>query len=146
MLENSWNTSVRNMYNLPLQTHRYFIEPISNVTHLKFILIDRFLRFLEQIEKSRKTIPKHILKYVKHDVRSTTGSNLRNILLLVGKNTVEEISTHDIKALKYHGISVEDTWKVNFIHEITNIKNNQLLVNEFTKEELNDILEYLCTS
>ena len=146
MLENSWNTSIRIMFDLPLQTHRYFIEPISRVTHLKFVLIDRFLRFIEQIEKSRKTILKHILNYVKHDVQSTTGSNLRYILLLVGKTTIEEITTHDIKELRYHGISFEDNWKVDFIHEIIEIKNNQLEVNEFSKEELNDILEYLCTS
>ena len=80
------------MCDLPLETHRYFIEPISGVKHLKFILIERFLGFLEQILKFRKTGPKHILKYVKHDVKSVTGSNLRNILLLTDKNTIEEIS------------------------------------------------------
>ena len=45
MLENSWNTAVRLMFDLPLQTHRYLIEPVSEVTHLKFVLIERFLEF-----------------------------------------------------------------------------------------------------
>ena len=115
MLENSWNTAVRIMYDLPLQTHRYFIEPLSGAKHWKFVLIERFLGFLEQILKSRKTVPKHILKYVKHDVKSVTGSNLRNILLLTDRDAIEEVSKHDIKALKYHEVTIENSWKIGLI-------------------------------
>ena len=118
MLENSWNTAVRIMYNLPLQTHRYFIEPISDVKHLKFVLIERFLGFIDQINKSRKAIPKHVLNYVKHDVKSVTGSNLRNILLLTDKDTVEEINSIDIKKLKYHQVTKENDWKIELLREI----------------------------
>ena len=146
MLENTWNTAVRLMYDLPLQTHRCLIEPVSEVQHLKFVLIQRFLGFLEQIEKSSKNVTKHILKYAKGDVRSITGSNIRNILLLTEKDTFADISKHDIRELTYHKIDTEDQWKIGFIREITEIKNDQLNLNEFTKEELNDILEYLCTS
>ena len=146
MLENSWNTAVRLMFNLPLQTHRYFIEPISEVKHLKFVLIERFLGFIDQIVKSRKAIPKHVLKYVKHDVKSVTGSNLRNILLLTDKNTVEEINSTDIKKLKYHEVAKENDWKIGLLKEIIETKNNQLSISEFSFEELNDILEHLCTS
>ena len=64
--------------------------------HLKLVLIERFLSFLNQIEKSKKLIPKQLLSFIKHDVRSTTGSNLRNILQLTNKNTIEEISLEDI--------------------------------------------------
>ena len=135
MLENTWNTAVRIMYDLPLQTHRCLIEPVSGVQHLKFVLIERFLGFLEQIKKSRKAVPKHILKYVKSDVRSITGSNVRNILLLTEKDDFEDVTKHDIKKLKYH--ESNDSWKTSFIKEIIEIKNNQLDLNEFTKEELN---------
>ena len=38
MLENSWNTSVKIMFDLPIQTHRCLIEPVSQSKHLKFIL------------------------------------------------------------------------------------------------------------
>ena len=146
MLENTWNTAVRIMYDLPLQTHRYLIEPVSEVKHLKFVLIERFLGFLEQIQKSRKIIPKHILNYAKSDVRSITGSNARNILLLTEKHSIDDVSKYDIKELKLQEIAIEDRWKINFIKEIIEIKNNQLGLNEFTIDELTDILRYLCTS
>ena len=146
MLEKSWNTSVRIMYDLPIQTHKYLIEPISDSKHLKFVLIERFLGFLQQIEKSKKHIPKHLLSFIKNDVRSTTGANLRNIMLLTNKHTVDEICKDDIKELKYAPIDEKDTWKVKFIREITDVKFNQLEVEDFSREELDEILEYLCTS
>ena len=125
MLENSWNTAVRIMFDLPMQTHKYLIEPISQAKHLKNVLIERFLSFLSQIEKSKKLIPKQLLSFIKHDVRSTTGSNLRNILLLTKKNTIEEITLEDIKLIKYNQIDNNDMWKVGFINEVTEIKFNQ---------------------
>ena len=54
MVENTWNKSIRCMFDLPLQTHRNLIEPVSGTKHLKFLLIKRFMSFLNQIEKSTK--------------------------------------------------------------------------------------------
>ena len=104
------------------------------------------LLFIDQILKSRKNIPKHVLKYVMHDVRSVTGSNFRNILLLTEKDTIEEINIHDIKKLKYHKVTDENAWKIDLVKEITEIKNHQLSLNEFSMEEITDILKNLCTS
>ena len=95
------------------------------------VLIERFLSFLNQIEKSKKLIPKQLLSFIKKDVRSTTGSNLRNILLLTNKNTIEELSLEDIKGIKYNQIEKEDEWKVEFIREFTDIKFNQVEVENF---------------
>ena len=103
------------MYDLPLQTHKHLIEPISETRHLKFVLIDRFVGFLQQIEKSQKHIPKQLLSFIKHDVQSTTGSNLRNILLLTNKDTIEEITKDDMQKLKYAPIEEKDKWKVNYV-------------------------------
>ena len=146
MLENSWNTSVRVMFDLPLQTHRYLIEPVSQTKHLKIVLMERFLSFLNQIENSKKQIPKHLLSFIKHDVQSTTGSNLRNILLLTDKNNIDDLCKDDIKKLHYHQIEDQDSWKVNFIHEITDVKFNLLEVENFLNEDLDEILSVLCTS
>ena len=146
MLENSWNTSVRIMFDLPLQTHKYLIEPISQTKHLKIVLIERFLSFLNQIEKSRKKIPRQLLSFIKHDVRSTTGSNLRNILLLTDKNNIDDVCRDDILKIKYNKIDSKDNWKVDFIGEITDVKFDQLKVENFSKEELEEILDFLCTS
>ena len=146
MLENSWNTSVRVMFDFPIQTHRNLIEPVSQTRHLKFVLLERFLGFLNQIEKSKKKVPKQLLAFIKHDVRSITGSNLRNILLLTKKNRIEEFCKDDLKQMKYEEIEENDGWKVKMINEITDIKFHKLEVEDFSVEELDEILLHLCTA
>ena len=145
MMENSWNTAVRVMFDLPQDTHRYFIEPISETRHLKFVLIDRFLNFLTQIEKSTKQVPKQLLKFIKRDARSTTGSNLRNILLLTGKDTIDEISRDDTKALKYYECEPENQWKIKMLTELIDVKNNKLTVEGFNHDELDEMVTFLCS-
>ena len=146
MLENSWNTAVRVMFDLPVETHRYIIEPISQTKHLTIVLLEIFLSFLEQIHKSKKNVPKQLLSFIKNDARSTTGSNLRKILLLTKKNTIDELSKDDATALHYHEVDPKDAWKINMIKEITDVKFNQLEVQNFTNDELEEIMSFLCTS
>ena len=146
MLENSWNTAVKVMFDLPVQTHRYIIEPISQTKHLKIVLLERFLSFLEQIHKSKKNVPKQLLSFIKNDARSTTVSNLRKILLLTEKDTIDELSKADVTSLQYQEADPKNKWKINMIKEITDIKFDQLEVENFSKDKLEEILSFLCTS
>ena len=77
-----------------------------------------------------------MLNFIKHDVRSTTGSNLRNLLLLTDKNTIDELCKDDIRKLKYHQIDCKDAWKIKMSNEITDVKFNKLEVENFSHEEL----------
>ena len=146
MLENTWNTSFRIMYGLPYATHRYFVQSVSNKVHLKNILLKRFLGFLSQIENSPKRLPLRLLNVIKYDTRSTTGSNLRNIMLLLGKVNIDDIKIRDIDNFEYAAVLPDDKWKVDMVKEIIEIGADQLNVENFSEEELEEILEYLCTS
>ena len=84
-LENTYNLSLKIMWDIPRETHRYFIEHLSEHRHIKFILLKRFLRFLKQIEKSSKSAIKSLLSICKNDCRSITGKNLRKIMLMCDK-------------------------------------------------------------
>ena len=110
------------MFDVPLQTHKYFIEPLSETKHLKKVLLKRFMSFLNQIEKSAKIVPKQLLAFIKRDTNSTTGSNLRNLLMLTNKNDIDELTTMDIENIKYNEIEEDDKWKIAMIREITDIK------------------------
>jgi hypothetical protein len=87
-----------------------------------------------------------LLSFIKNDVRSTTGSNLRNILLLSDKNHIEEICIDDIRKMVFEEIDDRDKWKIDFINEITNVKFDLLDVEHFSREELDEILNFLSTS
>ena len=144
--ENTWNKSVKIMYDLPVETHRYFIDQLSERQHLKSILIKRFLSFMESIRSSKKNIPKLLLSTIEFDTRSVTGSNLRKIMLLVNKSTIKHLNIRDSDSIHYHKILKEDGWKVGMIKEITDIKFDKMFVDGFSKEELEEILIFIATS
>ena len=134
------------MFDLPLSTHRYFVQPVSTKLHLKNLLIKRIWSFLSQIQKSSKFLPGLLLNLVKHDVRSTAGSNLRNIMLLTGKDSIEEIKERDVVDVEYAPVNQEDHWKIQMVMEVIDVRDGQLQLENFSKEEIEDTLEYLCTS
>ena len=146
MIEKSWNTSCRVMFNLPMNTHRFFIQPVSGKLHVKNILLKRFLGFLLQIERSCKLPSVYLLDIIKHDVRSTTGANLRNIMLLVGKDKVEDIVIRDIDDVIYATVNPEDSWKVDMLREMIEILNDELQLENLIREEIYDTIDYICTS
>ena len=106
------------MWDLPRETHRYFIEYLSNQKHLKFILIKRFLRFLQQIEKSSKSAIKSLLSICKYDCRSTTGKNLRQLMLMCEKNTIDSIEENDFDCIEYFPVPEGETWRIGLLGEL----------------------------
>ena len=50
------------MFDVPLQTHRYFLEHLTGTRQLKITLIKRFLSFISQIENSPKLLPNILLQ------------------------------------------------------------------------------------
>ena len=49
------------MLNIPRETHKYLIEPLSETKHISSVICQRFLNFIQQINKSSKKLPKKIL-------------------------------------------------------------------------------------
>ena len=145
-LENTWNKSVRLMMDVPISTHRNLIEPISRYPHLRKVLIKRFLKFLDQIRRSSKMVPKLLLTVIQNNVRSTTGSNLRNILLQTAKTSIDKIVVNDANSIEYHKLAETDLWKVLLIRELTDVKFDEARIENLTIEDVETTLDFLCTS
>ena len=146
MVENAWNVSIRKMFDIPRQTHRYLIEEISQVPHIKSILIKRFLSFINQLENCPKKLVGNLLNLIKFDVNSITGSNLKKISTLCNKQNIDDLDISDANLVKYHPIPEEEIWRVNILMDITNSRNNKTIIEEFSNEELGDIMHFICTS
>ena len=138
--------SFRIMYDVPLQTHIYLVEPLSEQMHLKKLLIKRFLLFLHQIEKSKKMNPKFLLNTIMNDTRSVTGRNVRRILALTKKSKLDDISANDIDNIVYEEIPEGNGWRIELIKELTDIKFGQLELDGFSHEECEEILKFACVS
>ena len=72
-LEKTFNISVRIMYSVPRDCHKYLIEPITEQPHLKFILIKRFLNFRKQVLDGPKTIVKNMFNICQYNSNTVTS-------------------------------------------------------------------------
>ena len=119
----SYNMSIKSMMDLPLATHRSLIEPITDCKHISKILVNRFK---EKISLCSKKAIKMLLETSSNDVRSVTGTNLREIMLLVGKTRVTDVCRGDGDLITYFDLKTDEIWKVQMIKEFIDIKHSSL--------------------
>ena len=79
-------------------------------------------------------------------MRANTGSNLRRILLQTKKTKVKQLCLSDWMYLQCHPLPQQETWKVKILEEMIRTKNDDLEVDGFTREELNSLINYLCSN
>ena len=103
------------MLDLPYSTHRGLIEPLSGRKHLKRVIIRRFLQFIASINASSKPVLKTILDVTKSDTRATTGKNLREIMILAKKHSIDDITLEDSDSFEYFSRPPEDEWKTELL-------------------------------
>ena len=101
---------------------------------------------MEKVAKSGKMAIKMLMETAKTDVRSVTGRNFREIMLLVGKTSVESVTKVDGNKVEYVPLKQNDKWRIEFIKEIIEVKNKTFDIDNFQKEELQTRLTELCTS
>ena len=146
MVENSYSVAVRLMLGLPRETHRYLIEPLTEKRHIKFDLISRFLNFNTKIKNSKKETLIYVYKKVRRDVRSITGKNLNNVKLLCGYDDIDNLKTNSCDDLLFHRVPPGEEWRINLIREIINVKYDESNIENLDAEEIDEILEFVCTS
>ena len=108
------------------------LEPLAG----KITPMKRFLNFVQQIENSSKVLPKLLLQTIRNDARSTTGSNLRNILLLIRK--------YDF--IQYEPILDDNKCKIDMIIKLIDVKWGEAGIENLSTAEINELLEHICTS
>ena len=137
------------MWGLPLQTHKFFIEPLGG-THAKNMIYSRFVKFLQSIRKGNKLAPYYLLEKIKDDTNTITGKNIKTIF---GNENIDIFETNMPKfkkTLNFSNIENNDLWKVNAIKEMTEIKkgNKEVVFSDGEKldyEALEKMTNYVAT-
>ena len=140
-LYTTWNNVIRNVFNLPYQTHRYLIEPVSGTSHLFTCLNNRFIKFYNTLCDSDKPIIRNLKCIQENDMRSTFGSNIRNICLSTACDKLD----YRARNVKYHSIPDLDNWRVSLINDLLNYKNNQLQF-IYNSQELSTMMDFATCS
>ena len=145
MLYNTWSVSVRKMFKLDRKTHRYLIEPISGMEHLKCAIHKRFISFTEKLSSSPKTVVKDLYRKFGNDCRSTTGSNLRRVMLHY--NTIPFSPTpNEVSRKGFEATPEGEEWRSNVIHELIDVRDGAMKMSGWTLQEIEETLVYLCTT
>ena len=146
-LVRSWNTAVKIVWDLPHSTHTRFLESLSPVPHLESVLLGRYIGFIENLVNSKKSLIKLIFSSCSGDLHSLTSQNLAYLLSKYKKTSVQGLISEriHIKKSRVYQSFEEDSWKISMMEEITLLKKDHLEI-DFNADNLDDILDYVCTS
>ena len=145
MVYNTWSVSIRKMLRLDRRTHRYMIEPLSGMQHLKKNIYKAFMSFSRKLEASPKASVREVYAAVKDDCRSVTGANLRRISIECAVDPSRPFSEISIEKTQFFPIPSDAEWKIPLAQELMEMRDD----NDSTiwdKEEIDETLQYLCTS
>ena len=148
----SWNSLIRIIWKLPNTSHRYFLEEISESSHLKSILSQRYLGFMHSLIGSKKKCLSELAKKLMFDQGSISGQNIDYIAKSAGYDrfsVMNESPRSVASAIKYAPVSHNSIWKVSFLKELLNVRDGDLCVgNEeegFSKEEIQQLINLVST-
>jgi len=145
-VEKSWNISMRKMMRLPFNAHRYILEPLSGTKHTIFSFYARLMKFTNKLKASAKSIIRNLFRAIKNDCRSTTGRNLRKIMLITENLTIDDIMEKTIKSLRYYDIPEGSEWCINILKEIQEVKFGELTIPNLNIDELDEIMKYVSSA
>ena len=74
----------------------FLIKSIFERRHLKWLLLSRFLTFMEKIEKSKKPILRVLTESNDRGVICRTKENTRKIIILDGKSDITKVTHTDV--------------------------------------------------
>ena len=144
-LEKTWNVSMRKMFHLPCNAHRYLIEPIVNTRHIISSLSSRFLRFIDKIKSCNKSAILNLFHTIKYDCRSNTCLKLRKTMLRTGKDRVDDINIKD-NSIVYLDIPNGSEWRIDMVKEMIECNFGRITVPAFDRCQIAGMLNIVCTS
>jgi hypothetical protein len=147
----SWNIAIRKLCNLPYRTHTRFLEPVSGISHLRYILKLRYITFVQSLMRSQNSLVQNILKYSITNHLSPSGLKLSRILneydiCRLSDYVLHLPCLHSVFTAKYkakHVLNEMECSHVSVIKDIVNCKEG-IYTCCLLKEEMNDILHVLC--
>ena len=146
-LYKSWNTTVRIAFNVHWHTHRYLIEHMSQCLHIETIISSRFVKFHDLLKrKCKKTVVNLMANLNSNDLRTVLGRNMNDIARKCNVS-IEQVTPELVKTnLKYKEVPDDQKWRLPILDDLILERNDMLQIEGFTKEELDIMLDDLCTT
>ena len=115
------------MAKLPYDTHRNMIVPITNSPHIRTLFYRRYIKFLTSLKLSSKPILRTLYEKVISTTKSTTGRNVRKILI---ESNSDDIDSVNLDEIEYHPLNKEEEWKGEMVDHMMDALNHSHLDDE----------------
>ena len=133
------------LFDLPRETHRYFIEQISGAQHIKTIFCSSFVQFVQSLDKCEKLSIRLLVNLSKNDFNTVLCKNLHSIARDCNMN-IDNLDKFVVKQnVKYFKTPAGVEWKILLLKELLDIRNMCNLLDEFEDHEISDMINFLCT-
>ena len=145
-LFNSWNMVIRTIFNLPRNSHRYFIENISNCEHIMATIYKRYHGFVNNILSSNKKCLSFLGKHIINDAGSLTAQNIKLIENKTGLKDILSLSASSISEnFTYNKVPDGEEWRIAFVEELMQLRSGNLEVvmpngEYFSTKEINKLI------
>ena len=142
----AWNRAIRQIYNLPWTTHRYWIEIISDSIHPKVMLCSRYVKFHKSLVTSKKSPVRFLSKLKEEDLRTVFGKTLFNIKSECQAASIVELNPLVVKkSMKYAGMPPDECWKIGVLKELLEVRKGKAELGNFDQKEIEKMIDYICT-
>ena len=141
----TWNKCVRRVMAIPYTTHTALLGPIMGCVHISLRFVKRFCKFIDTMYNSSNKIVKYFYLNACYSAQSPIGRNLAMMRFKYGLsiNINSNGSLHDVFVCKYM-CQNDNNHKSECIKELLCVINNECHIDGMCKQEVSDILNYLC--
>ena len=107
----AWNNAIRDIFELPRGTHRYFIEDISDHLHPLVMISSRFIKFHQSLQDNPKPSVKFLSNISSLNNRTSYCQNLKGIARKCKEEAVNLTPQLIKRKMKYCEVEPQIKWK-----------------------------------
>ena len=146
-LTRSYNTAIKLLWDLPHQTHKNFVEQLTDCPHLQSMLHSRYVGFSKSLLFSKKLEVRLLFNLCKYDLTTVTGTNLKKLMTTYECSSIENLidTKSQISMKSVHPMKEEDQWKVLLLEDLVELRDGRSEAN-LSLDEINDLILFVTTS
>ena len=125
-----------------IRRHYYYFDPRDNL---------QICNCHQQLFSLQSLCPKFSVRYLARlsecDIRTVMGRTLHHLMQQCKVNQLEDLSPVLIKkSMKYSAVPQAEDWRISLALELNDVRAGKVMLSEFSKSEVEELLAFVCTS
>ena len=145
----AWNTCIKLAWHVPRSTHTYLLDHLLDVglCHIRTDILTRYCKFFKRLLNSASTEVRIMANISSRDIRSTTGSNIRNLEAETKLDLWSASPRQVRKVLEEKVVKVpdRDKWRIGFLGRLLTERGDSFYRGEEV-QAITELIDSLCSS